>query len=691
MASFNFPRKNAILGIGALLAALTLGFLLFSSPAPSLDERPMSWQGTIRVRTWAEGAPCLTGVFDTSWTVSVKWEESGRIDVRDRKGNLVGQFVRFKDAGTTWSGKESGTFINNAAGSVREEIYSGSGSGTGNAFYDAVVYFRLSENDPLKDVLPHGAYAVNTALPAIAAFDTSVRNIQTYRDGRVSEWTSNFNKIAMLRYSIGELALGLNSRRWTGSIVAEDIKPFVQGVDMDGHDNVMRSLSDGRMKGSYDNKAPHGISLGKNRFLHNTVSWEIGRRMNVQAALEKAPGKWRPKGGPQKNSVQVTARIEAGRNYKGKFRFTLFEVSREKGWAMNAGDETTFDLRFAPGQAGFAEPVAPDSLVIEGTETVEEAKVTVEALDYGAWGKLKAEVNVDGEWYEAKTPDGKSAITIPLDEDENHIADDWEREWSVSGEPGDADNDLYPLGVGWGVGDGFPNYEEYRGFLIKDKWTDTSPALKDLFILDEAYYGIGYFDKLQIQVHLIKRGEFDMTSHVVDFNRGWAQLTSQNGQKGILLKDGDLADKDGWVTLGEAKGGPGTPNKIKEVIIDVAAVYLCKEDLDSIIAHELGHAVNIWHHGETDYDGLARRGGLWSGDISCVMRYARPKKYLGSDGQKYAYPKDEGAPVRLDFCTSKTGTGINTPGERTGPDGQPYPAAGDATRGECKDKVRLKG
>jgi len=691
MTSHFNPKKNSRARLLAASAVVLLGFFLFFSPYSMPEERPMSWQGTIRVRTWAEGAPCLTGVFDTSWALQIKWEESGRIDVRDRKGKLVGQFVRFKDAGSTWSGKESGTYTLDGPGWVRQSIYSGAGSGTGNAFVDAVVYFRLSEEDPLKDVLPNGAYAVDTAMPAVAAFDTSVRNIQTDRSGRVGEWTNAFSRIAMLRYSIGELSLGMNSRRWSGSIVAEDIKPYVQGADMEGHDNIMRALADGRMKGSYDNKSSHGLDAGKSRFLHNTVTWDIGRRLDVRAVLEKAPREWRPQGGPQKNTVQVTARIEAGQDYKGKFRFTLFEVSREKGWAMNAGDETDSDLHFPAGQAGFGAPVEPDGLVIEGTETVSEATVTVEALDYGAWGKLKAEVNVDGEWYEAKTSDGASAITLPLDEDGDHIADEWEKEWSVSGEGGEADNDLYPLGVGPETGDGFPNFEEYRGFVVKDKWTGTSPALKDLFILDEAYQGVGYFDKLGIQVHLIKRGEFDMTSHVVDVNRGWARLTSQNGQKGLYLRDTDLADRNGWITLGEAKGGPGTPNKIQEVDIDVAAIFQCNEDLNSVIAHELGHAVSIWHHGETDHDGVARRGGLWSGDISCVMRYGRPKKYLGPDGKTYDYPKDEGAPVRLEWCTAKTGTGINAPGERTGPDGRPYPVAADATRGDCKTQVRLKG
>ena len=124
---------------------------------------------------------------------------------------------------------------------------------------------------------------------------------------------------------------------------------------------------------------------------------------------------------------------------------------------------------------------------------------------------MKAEVNVDGDWYEARASDGKPCITIPLDDDEDHIADYWEEEWSISQEPGDADNDDMPAGIGRdsAKGDGFTNYEEYRGFQVMGQWTETSPVFKDLFILDEAYHGIGYFDKLQLQVHLIKRGEFD--------------------------------------------------------------------------------------------------------------------------------------------------------------------------------------
>ena len=383
MISFALRKKFMVLALWGILGIFAAGWILLSASAPSGDDSRRLWRGTIRVRTWAEGAPCLTGVFDTSWTVNILWEETGRTDVRDRKETSSASSSASRTPAPHGPGRNPGTFIHNGPGWVREDIYSGAGSGTGNVFYDAVVYFRLSDDDPLKDVLPHGAYTINTAVPAIAAFDTAIRSIQTDRNGRVSEYTTNFQKIAMLHYCIGELALGLNSRRWTGSVVAEDIKPYVQGVDMDGHDTEMRSLASGRMQGNYDNKSSHGMNLGRNRFLHNAVSWDISRQLNVQASLEKATRKWRPKGGPQKNTIQITARIEPGGNYKGKFRFTLFDVSKEKGWAMNAGDEKTYDLRFASGQVGFGEPVSPDFLIIEGTETVEEARVAVEALDYG--------------------------------------------------------------------------------------------------------------------------------------------------------------------------------------------------------------------------------------------------------------------------------------------------------------------
>jgi hypothetical protein len=702
-------KKRAIFIFLAISGVVAAGLILPSALPRSRDERRYYWQGTIDVRTWAEGAPCLTGVFDTSWKVNVKWEERDRIDVRDRKGSLVGQFVRFKDAGSTWSGKESGTFVHDGPGWVRRNIYSGAGSGTGNVFVDAVVYFSLSEEDPLKDVLPNGAYAINTATPAIAAFDTAIRHITTHDDGRVSESSINFQKIAMLRYCIGELALGLNSRRWAQSVVAEDIKPYVQGVDMEGYDNVMRSLSDGRMQGSYDNKSDFGRNLGRSRSLHNVVSWDIRRRLVVQAELKKVPREWRPMGGPQKNSVQVTARIEPGQDLKGKFRFTLFEVSKEKGWAMNAGKETTFDLLFAAGQAGFQAPTETgDGSIVEGTETVEEARVTVDSLDYGAWGRLKAEVNIDGEWYTCTAEDGKDSITIPLDDNGDRIQDKWMDDWSITGQSATDDKDAEPDGVGdpGNPGDGFTNFEEYRGFVAEGKWTEGVPDTKELFIYDEIGCGFGHFTTLGLQVYKIYKDEYD-GSRVVNFNRGYA---TAGEQKGLYLHEGDLAGLSGTVSP-----CVGSPNVVDEVIIDSSEVlpsdaYSISDSLASLVAHELGHGVNIMHHGEdwadwtghagditdaearnADRDWVAGRGGKWSGNLSCIMLYRPPDFYVGTDGKLYRYPESECQIQRILFCSDRAGTGCNAGSPRRGANGEPYPVAGNATWGACRKSVDIKG
>jgi len=73
------------------------------------------------------------------------------------------------------------------------------------------------------------------------------------------------------------------------------------------------------------------------------------------------------------------------------------------------------------------------------------------------------------------------------------------------------------------------------------------------------------------------------------------------------------------------------------------------------------------------------------------MRYNPPMNYLGYDGKIYDYPENEGSASRTAFCDSKAGTGINAPPNRIGEDGKPYPVAGDATYGDCRKNVTLKG
>ena len=305
------------------------------------------------------------------------------------------------------------------------------------------------------------------------------------------------------------------------------------------------------------------------------------------------------------------------------------------------------------------------------------------------------------------------------------------------------------------------------GFFVNGFWTDTDPTYKDIFIYDELGFGVGYFTDLGLSIHLIDQNEFDQERYV-NFNRGYGTLESQDGQKGLHLRGGFVEG-----ALGQAEG-LGCPNVVGLITIDCLSIWndaasevmgrtsqiynwkeINREDipqaegtvvgplggtyydvtistapievnaaiektflqvLQATIAHELGHGINIPHHGQEStilknnpelrnylenyssndiallyWEGAtALPGGIWSGDVRCVMRYTPPLNYLGWDNKIYLYPEDEGAASRTIYCSSKEGTGINSPPRRW-ENGRPYPVAGEATKGECRKMVDLKG
>lgn len=470
-------------------------------------------------------------------------------------------------------------------------------------------------------------------------------------------------------------------------------------------DTEMRVITDETMSGSFSTPWAEGN-------ITNEAFWNISKRLDINPILHKADESWRPKTG---DTIDITAEIEKYEEIEGKWRFTLFDVSKEKGYCMNAGDDEGFDLEFVEGQEGFTEPEeTDDGWKIETTKTMNEVSVSILALDYGACGRLKAEVNVDGLWYECEAEGGGDSITIPLDENKNYIADTWEEKKEVKGEPATADSDSKPEGMGdeGEPGDGFSNYEEYRGFFVNGSWKDTDPKYKDLFIYDELGLGVGLFTELDLHLHLIDRDEYD-NGRVVNFNRNEDKTfpgQSATGQKGLYLRGGSADGNYGSAHV-------GTPNVCEEVVVDVASIYdscefdykydvlgnpdpeypvdqhgafqsMARSSINVTIAHELGHGVNIMHHGMDA--SIAERGGKWSGDVRCIMRYEKPGLYYGPDGEIYEYPDEEGEASLTTFCNQKEGTGINTPGERI-VDGKPYPVAGNAAWGECRQSVTLKG
>ena len=77
---------------------------------------------------------------------------------------------------------------------------------------------------------------------------------------------------------------------------------------------------------------------------------------------------------------------------------------------------------------------------------------------------------------------GTFHVPLPQDEDDNYIADQWQREQHLSSCDGLEDEDYKPEGAT--KGDGLSLYEEYRGFMIMSKHERLNPRKKDLFIYD---------------------------------------------------------------------------------------------------------------------------------------------------------------------------------------------------------------
>src|SRR5208283_67473 len=116
--------------------------------------------------------------------------------------------------------------------------------------------------------------------------------------------------------------------------------------------------------------------------------------------------------------------------------------------------------------------------------------VLIEATDMGAYGKLKASAPLF-QLEAIYKPTNTYVLTIPRDDDGNHVADAWERQMNVHGTQ-DADEDQVPGQDR--TGDGLTYFDEYRGFVVVENGDKVfrrfDPKRKELLVIDPA----GIFD-----------------------------------------------------------------------------------------------------------------------------------------------------------------------------------------------------
>ncbi len=680
--------------------------------------------------------------------------EAYRFDIIGEDDRLVGQLVSLRDKKGGWTSFQSG-WTRTACGCARDITeFTGSAYGESDQKIVGWIYQSMVEDDPLGDILPNGAYSVKWDDISTDSSFTSVRT-----SVQCGEPFTKSQSISEGQHAVAGPTWSLQSSMPIPMLPAHDGQPIsvsrlreaFQYYKSDYHDQQARRLIDGKMSGVYTQKIPVSISCDS-KLREETQEWFVQPAIEVEPKLAETPYRWRPKHGDANNTLEFTVTVSDPPGVEGKFRFTLFDVTREKGWAMNAGDkeDDTLDLRFVEDDDNFLAPEeTDDGWVLEATRMLKEATIRIEADDYGAWGRLRCEVNTGGWWFPCVSMAGERYVTIPYDEDENKIADFWEEQKGISGDAA-ADGDETPEGRE--PGDGFSNYEEYRGFKIKGEWTDTDPKQKDLFVHNDADVkkflvdaGIDLFTTAsELTVHRIEADEYDQ-ERIVNFNRGEHQAITRNlkGQKGlhiVVVPDGALGADVCGRAEGPALGGPNVTEQIQIVdslmcvrperyfqdsysyeqefvhksgelkgyedsipIFVPSSEITVSEYLDllfsdsefpislipmdvSTIAHELGHGVNLYHPGYSDWCGAGtadpKRGSEFSGPDDNLMRYNHPGAQH-VDGGCYDFPWGLDRAPQTSFAKTLKGSGINAGPVRKMQEegGGEYwlPMAGDAT------------
>ncbi|MCM2286122.1 MAG: hypothetical protein NDI81_15155 [Desulfobacula sp.] len=408
---------------------------------------------------------------------------------------------------------------------------------------------------------------------------------------------------------------GESDRRLTGKFDPE--KPFaVSGMavynasEIPSYKMMMNSLA--------QSLGPGAVVNGDGKLhVSYTLAWNC-RPTDIDAVIvPKADYEsWLPaaskSGSEPGNAIPFEVRLidtKTGKEPKDKtayFQCDLLEVSKETGSCMNSpSGETEPDLKFLSTDNPDMETVAPDGRTAKSKEKLKKCRLSISSFDGGAYGKLKITAHLnDGRTLLAHLEGKEGDISLPYDEDGNHVADAWEEARGVKGKDPGSDDDEQPLGDR-NKGDGLTLWEEYRGFLGDGSHFRTDPKKKDLFICDtvggRSKRGINRFAALsKLDVHdKLTEAELD-TTRVINRNHGEGPHVVD--QHGLLLDSFSSAEDAGW-----AVGGPGTPRVIERVLIhqnlsDTVTRKLCDtsktyEYYATSLAHELFHCCNVWHHG----------------------------------------------------------------------------------------------
>ena len=325
--------------------------------------------------------------------------------------------------------------------------------------------------------------------------------------------------------------------------------------------------------------------------------------------------------------VNEQGQIVAPPPVAGAVNLSLTNVSAFKGIAMNASHPERGD--------GMADLVLGGATATNQNQTLganfdpvnHTARVDVVVWDYGALGTLQA---THGSV--SATP-----LKLPADADNNWIPDGG---WVATANgaaistlitgttPGfrDDDQDMIPE-ANRPFGDGLINFEEYRGFMVRQEHRRTNPYKKDLFVDSDLPDNIGFATALPVTVHWVFEDQLSTNSDPLAFdtflvngsytNAAGASLATHFNQRGVRVR----ASVPPFPVVEEYGKAPCvcTPNYIpapnepvKPAYVWVYEIRMASGDSDDpevienpfdetlmkmVTGHEVGHVLTIVHHG----------------------------------------------------------------------------------------------
>jgi hypothetical protein len=358
---------------------------------------------------------------------------------------------------------------------------------------------------------------------------------------------------------------------------------------------------------NYDTWLPEGVDQF-DPATGTVVENAIGSSIDVEATVRR-----KSDGLPPANSTVQS------------IEFQLVQSSAEPGIALNAPPRSMLaspqpnDLQFDPARNAALRPsvVVPASDTSRGVASQgvgNTATAEVSAYDWGAFGELEVTATLDSGYVlkgHLITDPTVERILLPKRDASSHIGDEWKRLYGVTGLPDSEDSEDNPGGSGQDLGDGLTLYEEYRGFFNGELHPlrrgsafaneGTNPNKKDLFVRN-AYGPIIERGLKMLEFHGGVNVHYSLTeteiepTNVVNFNHDQgAHAVDQHGIRVVKRKQKGLAGFA--VPLDPTAMWRLLPRSTFHTRITPTGNL---DRLLSTVAHEVGHAISVMHHGEDD-------------------------------------------------------------------------------------------